>query len=107
MACLELTLTLPDPAAMAVAALPGAGLVLTPGGGAAMALTQEPQASMETRQEEQPSMALTPGAGAELTLGEVCSTGGGTLVVLAGSDGPFRTRGGGYFLLDPAKNPPE
>lgn len=38
-----------------------------------------------------------------LTVGEVCSIGGGELTVLAASDGPLRTRDGGFFLLDPAR----
>jgi hypothetical protein len=28
-------------------------------------------------------------------------------VVLAASDGPLRTRDGGYILLNPATNPPD
>ena len=45
-------------------------------------------------------------AGAQITVGEVCTV-SGTIVVLAGSDGPLRTRNGGYFLLNPATNPPQ
>ena len=71
-------------------------LTITPIAPAAMTIAPKDQAALET--------VLT---GASLTLGEVCSINSGTIVVLAGSDGPFRTRGGGYFLLDPATNPPE
>ena len=63
---------------------------------AAMTIAPKDQAALET--------VLT---GASLTLGEVCNINSGTIVVLAGSDGPFRTRDGGYFLLNPATNPPE
>jgi hypothetical protein len=42
-----------------------------------------------------------------LSVGKVCTVSGGTIVVLAASDGPLRTRDGGYFLLDPDTNPPE
>lgn len=38
-----------------------------------------------------------------LTVGEVCSISTGELTVLAASDGPLRTRDGGFFLLDPAR----
>lgn len=107
MACLELTITPLAPAAMTVDAVPGAGLVLTPGGSAALALEKEAQAAIGMTPVCQVALALTPVGGASLSLGEVCSVSGGTIVVLAGSDGPFRTRGGGYFLLDPATNPPE
>jgi hypothetical protein len=44
---------------------------------------------------------------ATLTLGEVCTVSRGTIVVLAASDGPLRTRDGGYILLNPATNPPQ
>ena len=54
-----------------------------------------------------PSQATDPVVGAKLTIGEVCTVNSGTIVVFAGSDGPFRTRGGGYILLDPATNPPQ
>ena len=43
--------------------------------------------------------------GAQLVVGEACAVISGTIVVLAGSDGPLRTRNGGYFLLNPATNP--
>jgi hypothetical protein len=45
--------------------------------------------------------------GAQLVVGEVCSVSSGTIVALAASDGPLRTRNGGYFLLNPATNPPQ
>ena len=40
---------------------------------------------------------------ASLTVNELCSVSSGELTVLAGSDGPLRTRSGGYLLLDPAR----
>ena len=50
---------------------------------------------------------LSPAQGVSFSIGEVCSVSPGTIVVLAASDGPLRTRDGGYLLLDPATNPPE
>jgi hypothetical protein len=107
MACIELAITPLAPAAMTVTATPGASIGLTPGGAAEMELTAEQPAALDMQQAGQAEVEITLVGGAELTLGEVCNVSGGTLVVLAGSDGPFRTKGGGYFLLDPAKNPPE
>lgn len=107
MACIELTLTPGAPAAMTIEATPGASLGLTPVGAAEMELAAAKQAALDLTPAGEATMDIILVGGAELTLCEVCSVSGGTLVVLAGSDGPFRTRGGGYFLLDPAKNPPE
>jgi hypothetical protein len=45
--------------------------------------------------------------GAQLVVGEACAVISGTIVVLAASDGPLRTRNGGYILLNPATNPPQ
>lgn len=107
MACLELTLTPLAPAVMTIEAVPGASLGLTPVGAAEMVVTQGQQAALDLTPVGEATMVITPVGGAGLTLGEVCSISGGTLVVLAGSDGPFRTKGGGYFLLDPATSPAE
>ena len=49
-------------------------------------------------------IAVAPKPQARLSIGEVCTISGGTLVVLAASDGPLRTRDGGFFLLNPATN---
>ena len=55
---------------------------------------------------QQAVLTVLPEEQATLTIGEVCTVNRGTIVVLAASDGPLRTRDGGYFLLDPATNPP-
>lgn len=44
---------------------------------------------------------------ATLDVSEVCSVSSGTIAVLAASDGPLRTRNGGYILLDPARETDE
>lgn len=49
-------------------------------------------------------IAVAPNPQVRLSIGEVCTISGGTLVVLAASDGPLRTRDGGFFLLNPATN---
>ena len=87
MACITLTVTPVAPAVLGVTPKEGASLAVSPAAGA--------------------SLGVTPTDGCTLTIGEVCSVSSGTLVVLAGSDGPLRTRDGGYLLLNPATNPPE
>ena len=52
-------------------------------------------------------LAITPVEAAQLTVGEVCTVSGGTIVVLAAQDGPLRLANGDYLLLNPATNPPE
>lgn len=106
MTCLNFVLTpVPSPV-LTVAAVSAATL----------AVTTAEQPSLEVTPFEQPSLAVTPAdqaalsaepvQQATLTLGEVCTVSSDTIVVLAASDGPLRTRDGGYFLLDPATNPP-
>ena len=97
MGCLSLDLHPVAAAELSVAAAPGADLGVTALGQAALGVTPSPEASL----------GITPDAGLTLAVGEVCSVSGGTVVVFAGSDGPFRTKDGGYFLLNPATNPPE
>lgn len=55
---------------------------------------------------QQAELTVLPAKQATLTIGEVCTVSRGTIVVLAASDGPLRTRDGGYFLLNPATNQP-
>jgi hypothetical protein len=107
MACLTLTVTPPQPSSLAIDLAPGASLDVTAGAGASLAIEAAEQARLEAVAAEQASLAVSPKDLAQLEVGEVCVVSGGTLVVLAGSDGPLRTRDGGYFLLNPAANPPE
>ena len=87
MGCLTITTTLSQQADVSVGVTSGASL------------------GMQQATPAVPGITLI--GGAELTLGEVCSVNSGTIVVFAGSDGPFRTRDGGYILLDPATSPAE
>ena len=48
------------------------------------------------------SVGVKPVGQSSVSVGEVCAVSGGLLTVLASTDGPLRTRDGGYFLLDPA-----
>ena len=51
------------------------------------------------------SMAVETLPQMRMDIGEVCTVDSGTIVVLAASDGPLRTRDGGFFLLNPETNP--
>ena len=80
---------------------------LTPVAQPAIGMTVATPAAVETKLVGQPVAETSQVVGAQLTLGEVCTVNSGTIVALAASDGPLRTRNGGYFLLNPATNPPQ
>lgn len=107
MACLTLKTTLTPQAAVSVATTPSAKLGMVVDSPAVVKTQVSTPAALDMEQVPKAALEITPTGGAQLALGEVCTINGGSIVVLAGSDGPFRTRDGGYFLLDPAKNPPE
>ena len=75
--------------------------------GASLSVVPTSPASLDVTPQNGASLLVTPVDGCELTIGEVCGVTPGTIVVLAASDGPLRTRDGGYLLLNPATNPPE
>lgn len=62
-----------------------------------------PQAMLTVTPLVLPTLVAESKVSSRLTVGEVCSIGGGELTVLAASDGPLRTRDSGFFLLDPAR----
>ena len=82
-------------------------LTLTPTivGQLTLAAGPVPAASVAVGTPQTAALALGPSQLATLTVGEVCTVCSEELVVLAGSDGPFRNRAGGFFLLDPARSP--
>ena len=75
--------------------------------GATLGVTPAEPAVLKVTPTDGTSLRVTPVEGASLSIGEVCTVSPGTIVVLAASDGPLRTRDGGYLLLNPATNPPE
>lgn len=107
MACITLTVTPVAPAVLGVTPKEGASLTVSPAAGASLGVTPAAPAALHVAPQACASLGVTPTDGCTLTIGEVCSVSSGTLVVLAGSDGPLRTRDGGYLLLNPATNPPE
>lgn len=108
MACINLTVTPVAPAVLNVAPVEGGSLAVEPVGGADLSVTPADGATLEvTPFDNGATLTVTPQEGCTLTIGEVCSVSGGTILTLAASDGPLRTRDGGFLLLDPAANPPE
>lgn len=93
-----LAVTTPHGASAAVAAV---------GQRPALAVQSGDRAEATVTTGEQTSLDVTTQQGVSLAIGEVCTASGGTIVVLAASDGPLRTKDGGYFLLNPDTNPPE
>jgi len=86
MSCLKLTIFgFPSEPSGEVVPVKDATLAVVPVQGASLAVESSPQMRM--------------------AIGEVCTVDSGTIVVLAASDGPLRTRDGGYFLLNPETNP--
>ena len=103
MICLDFTIEPARQASLLIAATAVSLSVET----AAMAqvdVTTGAQASASVAPAPDAELAVAPESQVRLSIGEVCSISGGTLVVLAASDGPLRTRDGGFFLLNPATN---
>lgn len=89
-----------------IPAAPGT-LDVVPGQPAVLDVDMQEQGLLDVVMQPQAVLGVVMQPQAVLTLGEICTVSSGTLVVLAASDGVLRTRDGGYFLLDPATNPPE
>lgn len=105
MACTTVTIT-PEPSAvLTIATVAGATIAVTPVAPASSDVTPVGSSVLTVTQPDQAALKVTPVQPSVLTIGEVCTVSSGTLVVLAASDGPLRTRDGGYFLLNPATNP--
>jgi hypothetical protein len=105
MACLNFDLTPVPSAALTVTAVAAATLAVTAAEQPTLAVVPTEQPTIAVTPAEQAALAVTPVQQATLTLGEVCTVSNDTIVVLAASDGPLRTRDGGYILLNPATNP--
>ena len=106
MNCLNFDLTPVPSSVLTVAAVAAATLEVTTAEQPALAVVPTEQPSLAVTPVEQAALAVTPVQQVTLTLGEVCTVSNDTIVVLAASDGPLRTRDGGYILLNPATNPP-
>ena len=106
MTCLNFDLTPVPSAVLTATAVTAATLAVSTAEQPALAVVPTEQPSLAVTPAEQAALTVTPVQQATLTLGEVCTVSNDTIVVLAASDGPLRTRDGGYFLLNPATNPP-
>lgn len=106
MACLNFSLTPVPSAALTATAVAAATLAVTTAEQPSLTVAPAEQLSLAVTPAGQAALAVTPVQQATLTLGEVCTVSSDTIVVLAASDGPLRTSDGGYFLLNPATNPP-
>lgn len=103
MACLNFTLLPVQQAGLSVAAIVATLSVRTTAM-ASLKISATAQASTTMLPVPQAEVSIVPTPQATLAVGEVCSVTPGTIVVLAASDGPLRTRDGGYFLLNPETN---
>jgi hypothetical protein len=107
MACLNFDLTPVPSAVLTATAVAAATLAVTTADQPKLAVVPTEQPALAVTPAEQAALAVIPVQQATLTLGEVCTVSNDTIVVLAASDGPLRTRDGGYILLNPATNPPD
>lgn len=107
MACLTLSVIPVGHPTLAVSVVAAATVTVTPAPQPSLTTETAAQPALAVTPAENPSVAVSPEPAAQLEVGQVCSISGGTLVVLAASDGPLRTRDGGYIPLNPATNPAE
>ena len=107
MACISLTVTPSAPAVLGITPQEGASMAVEPVAGTSLSVEPASPVVLGVTPAAPAVLDIVPQEGCTLTIGEVCSVSGGTIVVLAASDGPLRTRDGGYLLLNPATNPPE
>lgn len=107
MACLNFDLTPVPSAVLTATAVAAATLAVTTADQPKLAVVPTEQPALAVTPAEKAALAVTPVQQATLTIGEVCTVSNDTIVVLAASDGPLRTRDGGYILLNPATNPPD
>lgn len=103
MTCLDFTIAPARQASLLIAAT-AASLSVETAAMAQVDVTPGAQASASVVPAPDAELAVVPESQVRLSIGEVCTITDGTLVVLAASDGPLRTRDGGYFLLNPATN---
>lgn len=105
MNCLNFDLTPVPSVALIATAVAAATLTVTTAEQPTLTVVPTEQPAIAVTPADQAALAVTPVQQATLTLGEVCTVSNDTIVVLAASDGPLRTRDGGYILLNPATNP--
>ena len=103
MTCLDFAIA-PARQASLLIAVTAASLSVETAAMAQVDVTPAAQASASVVPAPDTKITVAPNPQVRLSIGEVCTISRGTLVVLAASDGPLRTRDGGFFLLNPAIN---
>lgn len=106
MECLNFDLTPVPSAVLTATAVAAATLAVTTAEQPVLTVVPTEKPAIAVTPAEKAALAVTPVQQATLTIGEVCTVSSDTIVVLAASDGPLRTRDGGYILLNPATNSP-
>lgn len=108
MSCLFLTVNTVEQLSLSVTPGPAASVaVAAVSDHAALTVGQAGVAQVTVGAMKLAALSLAASPSARLVVGEVCMVCAEELVVLAGRDGPFRNRAGGFFLLDPARCPPD
>ncbi len=107
MGCINITVNPVAPTVLGVTPQEGVSMDASPVAGASLEVIPAKPALIGVTPAAPSALQVTPQDGCRLTIGEICSVSGGTIVVLAAADGPLRLRGGGYLLLDPEANPAE
>lgn len=107
MGCLKFDVTPTQQAVLSVTPVAEATLVVAAVKAPVLELKPVQDALLMLKPVVAPVLSLQPVPQPQLTVGEVCTVSGGTIVVLAASDGPLRTKNGGYILLNPETNPEE
>ena len=107
MACTTVEITPEPKSVLTIATVDAAALSVEPTAPSVIDVGPAEKSELSMMPAEQSVLTVTLQPQAVLTMSEVCSVSGGVIVVLAASDGPLRTRDGGYLLLNPETNPEE
>ena len=107
MACLSVNITPISPAETVVAAVAAASANVTVAAQTEISIALSPVAAVNCHVQPLAVSTIALTDRMVVNISEVCAIGSGELCVLAASDGILRTREGGFFLLDPAREEPE
>jgi hypothetical protein len=107
MACLSVNITPIRPAETVVAAVAAASANANVATQAKTSVEVSPVAKVGCQVQSSAVAVIALTGRMVVNISEVCAIGGGDLYVLAASDGILRTREGGFFLLDPAREDSE
>lgn len=103
MGCLRMKVTVLPVPTFAVQVNLNAQLVATPVPKPVLAITLAPKPKVTTAPVPNAKLEVAPLPNPTVTLAEVCSVSGGTIMVLAATDGRLRFNTGDYWTLDPSQ----